>query len=139
MTKLEEFERLYCLHDAVVWSIEYAPRDANGDGRRLTMIVDCDPEAGYAPWDGRRLKVVLDDVAFLSCDFIGAITGLETIDAWRPVASDSVEAMSKNWPVEFDGQRFGVCFHSGSEMDGICKSINVDVISETPARGDPPE
>lgn len=94
------------------------------------MAVVCNAAAGFADWDGRTLCVRLDDVVRFSLSAVGLISGLESVDSWTDRISETLEAdILKMQSFGFDctGIRFGVSFHSGSELEGLCRSISVDV------------
>jgi hypothetical protein len=115
------------LHDATVLTVLYDAEDRKG--RALTLHVKCDPDAGYAEWDGKRLSVRLESIVLLSFFVFGAVARKEQINSWGTkvsalMESEIVRLQASGYNCE--GQRFIVAFHSGSILEGLCQRIHVE-------------
>jgi hypothetical protein len=128
--QLISLEDLGWLHDAVVFSIAYDASDESSRSVKLTMR--CNDEAGYPPWNGKDLVLIAVDVAVMTFVGRGAIIGPETFDQAYARVSDtlheSVVESQRMYP-EYPRLEFSMCFHSGSEIEIICKNLQVEVLS----------
>lgn len=116
------------LHDALVFEIQYDLR-RKGDRGFLVLSVKCDPEAGYPPWDGKRLDVRLDSIVLMQMFACAPGGSIEQINSWGSVVSDSMESEIERLAehdYDVSGTRFCITFQSGSSLEGLCKRIVVE-------------
>ena len=126
--ELTEFEVLEHLHDAVVTAVAY--RLDRGDGREFVVTATCDPDAGYPPWEGRRIVVRLNDLVVAHHRVFGAVAGTERINSWGSQLSPSIAAeleRLRSSGFVAAGQRFSIVFQSGSALEGVCKRVFVEL------------
>ena len=118
------------LHDSVVLSVSYDASQAAG--RLVKLAIRCHPDCGHAPWAGKNLSIAAVNVAVLKHVLWGWVTEPETIDSIRPGVSRAVEEStveSKRMGLLFPDLAFTVIFHSGSFLEVICQTLQVDIES----------
>ena len=126
--ELTDLEVLEYLHDAVVTAVVY--RLDRDDCREFVLTVTCDPEAGYPPWEGRRVVVRLHDLVVAHHRIFGAVVGQEQINSWGsqlspPTAAELERLRGSGFGPH--GQRFCVTFQSGSVLEGACQRAFVEL------------
>lgn len=125
--RLEDGELLPYLHDAVLFDWRY---DARTPGARtLVMMVQCNPDAGYEPWNDATLNLCARGVFLLRCTAWGFDLGQDTIDSWHEGVSNATA--SELGRLQAKGPRppkrlFTVTFHSGSCIELVCDSLEVE-------------
>jgi len=118
-------KELAWLHDCVVSSISY---NTSIDFERLISLkMRCPTDLGYEPWSGQTLVLTAIDVA-TSKHILWGVAGAETLDSIRPgvsavVTDSTMEA--RRIGVRFPNLEFTIAFHSGSELEIICRDIQV--------------
>ncbi|HWE93676.1 MAG TPA: hypothetical protein VG269_06845 [Tepidisphaeraceae bacterium] len=121
-------EELAWLHDAILFDVVY---DFSGDiGRSIKLSLRCHADSGYAPWNGRNLVVVAVNVAVTKSFIWGWVIGPETLDAIRPGVSGALRettAEARRTGARLPSLEFTISFHSGSEIEVICESLQLDV------------
>jgi len=126
--RLEDGELLPYLHDAVLFDWQYDARDPGT--RTLVMTVQCNPDAGYEPWNDATLNLCARGVFLLRCTAWGFCFGQDTIDSWHEGVSNATA--SELGRLQAKGLRvpkrlFTVTFHSGSCIELVCDSLEVEV------------
>jgi hypothetical protein len=122
-----DFTILAYLHDATLLGIKY---DASiKDRRRVVLNAVCHTDAGYKDWAGKHIQIRLDEVLLLNHFVFGCVTSDEKIDSWQASLSgrmeDEIRRMEESG-LNFSGHRFIVTFHTGSYLEGICRSIIIE-------------
>jgi hypothetical protein len=126
-TVITDTEVLEYLHDATVFEVNYDLRDKNS--RSLTLLVQSHPEAGFAEWDGKRLRVRIESIAVMSFVAFGAIIGNEEVNSFNSRVSPAMEAeiaRLRDHGYHSIATRFAVTFQSGSVLEGLCERIVVE-------------
>ena len=127
--QLTTLEQLKWIHDCVLVGLAH---EISSDGVRLIRLtIECPPDLGYEPWEGKTLLLAAVDVA-VSQYFLWSVAGPETIDAIRPGVLTDIRARmteAKEMGMRFPGLEFLISFHSGSLLEVVCKELQVEVIS----------
>jgi len=124
--RLAHGELLPYLHDAVFFDLQY---DARTPGTRtLVMTVQCNPDAGYKPWNNATLSLCARGVFLLRCTAWGFCSGQDTIDSWHEGVSDAT--VSELARLRGQGARpperlFTITLHSGSCFELVCESLEI--------------
>jgi hypothetical protein len=115
------------LHDAVLTAIRY---DASRrESRSVALEIQCHVDAGYEPWAGRRLNLLLEDIVMLRAVFCGFVVSKECLDGWYPRVSETMVAELKRLSdagLDCSGNLFTLTFSTGSYLEGVCRGIIVE-------------
>ena len=93
----------------------------------IELTIDCHPDLGYPPWNGKSLVLAAVDV-YVSEHIVFAIANPESIDAIRPGVSVELRARiarAIQMGARFPGLALTVSFHSGSSLQLICRQLMV--------------
>jgi hypothetical protein len=116
------------LHDCVLLGMSF---DTSANGERLVTIrIRCPADLGYSLWDGKTLLLMATDVAFSRHVVWGYVAGPEVVDAIRPGVSDAVQESTieaRLRGAHFPKTEFTMTFVSGSVLEIICDSLQIDV------------
>ena len=126
--ELTDTALLEYLHDAVVLSISYHAEESRD--RIILLVVTCDREAGYSPWEGKRLCIRLDDVIVANHYVFGAVAGQEQVNAWGTKLSASMEGEIQRIQatgINCTGIAFSLTFHTVSYLEGMCRRLFVEL------------
>jgi hypothetical protein len=122
VAELTDLQELEWLHDCTVTQIVL---DVSSSGRRdLSILMRCPSDLGYERWNGRGLTLRARDIVELRYQLFGSVTAPETIDAVTPGISSTKSPAPLN---RSDVLKFTVVFHSGSDMQIACNTIDVAV------------
>jgi hypothetical protein len=125
-------QELEWIHDCVLFDVVY---DAAKDSvRSVKLTMDCPRDLGYAPWEGKKLVLFANDVWLMNHTARGGIAGLEIIDAIRSGISNATQESTKEarrLGMQFPNVELSVSFTSGSEIEIICRTLEVDILSNT--------
>ncbi|MEO8879907.1 MAG: hypothetical protein ABI446_05875 [Gemmatimonadaceae bacterium] len=114
------------LHDSIITSIEF--RVADNGNRNLEMHMDCPSDCGYEPWEGKKLTVLVSDIALMMHTVFGMQTGKESINFVENGISDITRAKMRAWEHRkfgIDPEAYTIVFHSGSMIEVLCSTIAV--------------
>jgi hypothetical protein len=114
------------LHDASVRGIHYTVMH---DCRDISVYLEYDSDCGSPLWDGKNVKIRLSDIVIANHLFVGSIVGEELVDSWDEELSPALAKMITNLqasrPAHDVLSRFHLRFHSGSILEGACKTISL--------------
>ena len=115
------------LHDVDVENLNYLIKE----DRCLEIQLARTPvDLGYAPWNGRRLKITLAGIALMRMHMLGHLAGGDGIDAWREDLSEemasAVDELRRNG-LMVPAVTCRVVFRSGSEIEIVCENISVAI------------
>ena len=131
---LHDATELEYLHDATVSSVLWDCSDPKS--RCLTFQLIANEDCGFELWEGRSLRICLNDITVFQFEGFGVI-GAETIDSWR---SEISSATKMKWdPLAESGIRlpkhyFTITFHSGSYIEVGCEEVMVHCSGGSSAR-----
>jgi hypothetical protein len=129
--EISDFRILAYLHDAMLLGVKY---DASKKDRRsVALDVLCHAEAGYKDWAGKHIHIQLVDVLLFDHFVFGCVTSDEKIDSWQTHLSVRMDAEARRIEksgMSCSGHRFTITFHTGSYMEGICRSIIIEPKAE---------
>jgi hypothetical protein len=129
--KIEDFELMSYLHDAIVHGIAY---EMAGDGKRTVKIrCRCHADAEYEPWNGKTLVITLQNAILVSHFLCGFTTGCEEISSWETSLSREMTEEVKRLQtlgINCSGIIFGIAFQTGSLLEGICREVDVEIVQE---------
>lgn len=126
--QLTDLALLDYLHDAAVDTITYDVKD-NGD-RVVRIRAHVHPDCGYEPWNGRTLTVVMRRAVLFTSKLLGYTAGGDTISTFGEGVSSETERELERFRAHGLGVpaiKLGLSFSSGSEMDIVCASVDVEV------------
>ena len=122
---LTTFEELGWLHDGTLLQLAYlAPEWAP---RSIELTIECPPDLGYPPWDGKRIVLAAVDVA-VSEHLAFSIVNPESIDRIRPGVSAPFRARldgAIKIGMRIPDLAFTISFHSGSTLQVMCEQLVV--------------
>jgi hypothetical protein len=124
----EDVRQLGWLHDAEVHSIVYDP---SPEACTLKLHVRCHDDAGYPPWNGRKLLLAANGLHAMTQSVWRCAGATETIDGIRLGISAEFQASTdeaRRRGIRFPSLELSICFHSGSEIEMICQAIEVRII-----------
>ena len=125
--KLDGVGLLAYLHDAVVVNLCWDSSRAGS--RTFVLTVECDPEAGYAAWKGKALRVSADNVLLLGATLWGYVAGEDSVDTWEEGVSRQTAAELRALEargVSLPPRLFTIALHSGSCIELACESLKVE-------------
>lgn len=86
---LTDYNLLAYLHDAEC--VEFTWISANPDQKLLRFVAQIHPDAGYLPWNGKKLIVILSNVVIARMKCLGYRLGTDSIDSWELCVSSDLE------------------------------------------------
>lgn len=118
------------LHDAKLLGFHY---DSSRSPRSVELELSCDSEAGYAPWDGKRLVLRLEGTTLLRMRICGYVASNEYIDSWNARISEEMEAELESLRLmgcDCSGIQFTLSFSTGAYIEDVCQQVVVDLATE---------
>ncbi len=123
--RITDTDILAYLHDAKLLGLHY---DSSRSPRSVELELVCHSEAGYAPWDGKRLVLRLEDTTLLRMRICGFVASDEYIDSWYARISEEMEAELEPLGLmgcDCAGMQFTLTFNTGAYIEGVCRGVFV--------------
>ena len=128
MSVLADFSLLAYLHDARCSVIAWDCSDPSL--RRVRLFARADDDAGYEPWNGQAITIILSDVVMWRLFGVGFQIGDERIDSWRQGVSTDFESECsrlRNLGIGIPPLMFTIVLGSGSTIELVCQEVSVEV------------
>ena len=126
---IPDADYLAYLHDAVLQSLNLAI-DENGV-QRISMVVICNPHAGYPAWDGKLLHLSAHEILVSRIATYGFSHGPDVIDSCTQELTDTmisdVSGLGQLGAQKAEAPLF-IQLNSGTTIELVCKSISLEVI-----------
>lgn len=133
---VDDLEMLEYLHDAVVENLSFS--FANDGERTVQLRVRAHADCGYAPWNGMTVTVRLRDTVLFVGTLLGYTTSGDTISMFQQGVSSEAErkvADLRGHGLGVPHIKLGLAFSSGSEIDVVCRAVDVEVEAPSPRHG----
>lgn len=114
------------LHDAAF--LEWV--HSGGWPRTSTLRIRCHDDAGYAPWNGRVLRLQFGNVFVAQTTLLGYSTGTDTIDSVSDQIPSEVQPLlnnGRNAGLHIPPEHFCISLHSGSMIVIVCERMELAI------------
>jgi hypothetical protein len=109
------------LHDVKLLRFTFSTQPE--DDRTVVFELECPPDLGFAPLDGRSIRIIVSGVKYVSCTLWGNIEGPDYIDHWTNALSTEGRAKLENSP-PISGKEAIVQLTSGSTIELIYTAVH---------------
>jgi hypothetical protein len=128
MSVLTDLSLLDYLHDARCRLVAWDCSDPSL--RRLRLFANVHDDAGYEPWNGQAIAVVLSDVVVCRLFGLGFQIGEERIDAWRQEVSTECKSECsrlRQLGIDIPPLMSTIVFGSGSTLELVFREVYVEI------------
>ena len=127
--KISDLDLLGRLHDAAVIDITFDM--SNNQSRSVTIRSTCHAAPWHEEWANKQVVLKLDEVICLRQKLTGVVT-TESIDSVSstisPELKKEISRLENSGGWNCWGNHFSISFNSGSHIEGICRSIDVELV-----------